>query len=412
MARRVLYCADVSGKGGALRHREAVVRLLARSGWEVDRVEGVSRPLRRVRAGAERAVRRGTLHRLVGSAVLLLNSAERFLGLVLRSVRRRPQVLLWRPGLFQFHGWLAAAVLRVPLVVELNAPAVQEAERFGDYAFAALAARIERRVLAAASRVVAVSDENAAHAGADGRCTVVPNGGGFIDEAEVRAAAAWARERCPLCASVEHGPVAVVIESFRGWHGDAERRAAVSALPPGWTTVVLGDGPGRADFLEWAASTHGGGVLAPGRVAAEGVQHVLYSHADLGFVLYAPMDGFYFSPLKLFDLLAHGVPVVATDIGQVGTVGREADTVELVRPGDLDALARTVHATAERIVAERWVRNAAPRRPETVLGSRYGWPHAVGGYARVLDEVRGTQTEGCEGSSDAATVSFAWVRTR
>jgi hypothetical protein len=122
-----------------------------------------------------------------------------------------------------------------------------------------------------------------------------------------------------------------------------------------------------------------------GRLPAHAVQHLLARHTDLGLVLYPKLETFYFSPLKLYDFLAHGVTTVATDIGQVGEVARgpHAPGVALVAAGDLDAVRRTVREAAGRPPAAR---STVPG----VLTSPFSWPAAVAGYAAALmDGVEG-----------------------
>lgn len=382
----VLYVADVSGVSGALRHRDAVVALLGDAGWRVEPVEGVSGPLRRLRSRTSDrsgAGKQGSVDRYLGTLLLLVNSLERLLRLLGRSVLRgRPDVVLWRPGLFQFHGHAAARLWRVPLVCEVNAPLAQEAGRFRDYVLLRLARWIEHRTVARTSSVVAVSEENALSVGRPDKTHVVHNGGGPLDDDEALDADRWGRTRCPVCRdpAATGRRHAVFLESFRGWHGDAERKVAVSALPEGWTALVIGSGPSHADFVDWALSSRAGKrVMALGHLPAHAVQHVLAVHADLGFVLYPPLESFYFSPLKLFDFLAHDVPVVATDLGQVGRIAREdpGAGIRLVAPGDLESLASTVR---------RICNGPSETAPTGGREGPYGWPATVEGYARVLTD--------------------------
>ncbi len=62
---------------------------------------------------------------------------------------------------------------------------------------------------------------------------------------------------------------------------------------------------------------------------------------DVAVSTHLPADPseFYFSPLKLFEYLACGVPVVAADIGQPSQILRAGETGYLYPPGDAAALA-------------------------------------------------------------------------
>jgi glycosyltransferase involved in cell wall biosynthesis len=66
-------------------------------------------------------------------------------------------------------------------------------------------------------------------------------------------------------------------------------------------------------------------------------------------------------PNKLFHAVRAGVPVVATDVGELAALVREHGVGELYRPGDGADLARAVRAARDRypeLVAA--VRRAAP----------------------------------------------------
>jgi glycosyltransferase involved in cell wall biosynthesis len=66
-------------------------------------------------------------------------------------------------------------------------------------------------------------------------------------------------------------------------------------------------------------------------------------------------------PNKLFHAVRAGVPVVATDVGELGALVREHGVGELYRPGDGADLARAVGAALEHYPAlVDAVRRAAP----------------------------------------------------
>ena len=60
---------------------------------------------------------------------------------------------------------------------------------------------------------------------------------------------------------------------------------------------------------------------------------------DVAVSSHLPLTDFYFSPSKLFEYLACGVPTVAADIGQPAHSYQQGETGLLYRPGDASSLA-------------------------------------------------------------------------
>jgi glycosyltransferase involved in cell wall biosynthesis len=93
---------------------------------------------------------------------------------------------------------------------------------------------------------------------------------------------------------------------------------------------------------------------------------------------YPDLDQFYFSPLKLLEYMAAGVPVVASNVGQISELIDDGVDGLLCKPGDANALTLALldilHAPAR---AERLARAAR----EKVEGY-YSWDSVV---ARMLE---------------------------
>jgi glycosyltransferase involved in cell wall biosynthesis len=256
---------------------------------------------------------------------------------------------------FALHTSAAAAAARllgIPHLVELNAPLVEEAQRYRDLDRAADADGLERAVLAGADVVLAVSGPVAEYAADRGarRTEVVPN--------------AVALERfTPVSPRETSRPVAVFAGSLRPWHGIdmlAEAWALLGANAP--ELLVVGGGAGR-ELLEAA----GGRVT--GAVPHAAVP-VLLAGADIGLVPYEADAPDYFSPLKLFEYLAAGLATVAADIPGVCEVVTE-ETAVLVPKGDARALADAVSA----LVADPERRRRLGEAGRALVAARHTWSH-------------------------------------
>ena len=74
---------------------------------------------------------------------------------------------------------------------------------------------------------------------------------------------------------------------------------------------------------------------------------------DLALAPYPKLPNFGFSPLKLYEYLAAGVPVIASDIGQIRLALEDGRWGRLVPPGDASALAAAVTSELSCIAAAR-----------------------------------------------------------
>jgi glycosyltransferase involved in cell wall biosynthesis len=82
---------------------------------------------------------------------------------------------------------------------------------------------------------------------------------------------------------------------------------------------------------------------------------------DVALLPYPALPDFGFSPLKLFEYLAAGAPVVASDLGQVRDVLEQGRWGRLVAPGDPDALAAGIRAVLDDLRGSRAIAAAARR---------------------------------------------------
>ncbi len=126
------------------------------------------------------------------------------------------------------------------------------------------------------------------------------------------------------------------IGSFRRFHAIEQAVLAASKVENS-LLLLVGDGPERATIRRYAREL-GVPVRFTGTIPHERVPEYLAA-MDVGLVLAAEGQPFHYSPLKLAEYLAAGLPVVAPDIAQIRD--RITDGVDgvLSTPGDADVLA-------------------------------------------------------------------------
>lgn len=150
------------------------------------------------------------------------------------------------------------------------------------------------------------------------------------------------------------GPVAVFLGSFRAWHGvphfvEAARRLIENGSKLSF--LAVGGGPDLDCMMEDVQDWH----LPYGRLVFTGPQpHEsipdLLALADIGVApfdleAHAPLRtfGFYWSPLKVFEYMATGLPVITIDVHPLDTIVRHEQEGILYKSGDIDGLVGSLH---------------------------------------------------------------------
>jgi glycosyltransferase involved in cell wall biosynthesis len=179
---------------------------------------------------------------------------------------------------------------------------------------------------------------------------------------------------------------AVFFGQFPAWQGIGTLLEAVAlpAWPGSLPLVFVGDGAMRP-AVEAAAATLPDRVTYLGRLPYADVAQVA-AHAAVSFVpMEAPARETMFSPLKLYESMACGVAVVASDVMGISEVVRESGSGVLFPAGDARALAE---ATA-RIVADPVAARDMGRRGREAVLARFSWHARAAERAHVVERVAG-----------------------
>ena len=379
---RIAYlCSDpgvpITGSKGASVHVRETCRALRQLGHDVRvlavrRGDGPSRglrlhelPLTRAGQAAGRLVRGDPQGGPGTSSALrsLLAAAAVTQGAVEPLRRWRPHLIYERYALFGTAGVEVSHLLGVPLVLEVNAPLSKEHAVHRALDLATTARAVEREVLTAADRVVAVSEPLRRWLIDLGvparRIRVLPNGVD-ADRFRVRISRVAARRQL----GVEPDELVVGFAgSLRRWHdvdGLIDAVARVRARKIKVTLVVVGDGPERARLERHGRRRLGNGCRFLGAVPHEAMPRLL-AGLDVAAAPYADAsEEFYFSPLKVVEYLAAARPVVAANVGPIRHCIRPGRSGWLYPPGDPDQFAEQLKAALAAPDAE--VLGAAGRR--------------------------------------------------
>jgi glycosyltransferase involved in cell wall biosynthesis len=275
-----------------------------------------------------------------------------------RLARFGSDALYERLALHSIAGATAAKRLRIPHLLELNAPLPEEAARYRRLEEPEEADRLEREALSAADLVFAVSPPLAAYAEARGASRV-----------EVLQNAASV-DRYPAPERNGANPAAVFVGSLRPWHGIetiAEAWRALGTSAP--RLLAVGDGPAAALLRGLPATVTG--PVPPARVPG------LLAGAAIGLAPYSLDAPRYFSPLKLFEYLAAGLATIVADLPAVTAVVDD-DSAVVIPCGDADALAEAVR----RLCADAAERRRLGENGRALVEAEHTWRHRA---RRILD---------------------------
>jgi glycosyltransferase involved in cell wall biosynthesis len=272
--------------------------------------------------------------------------------------------------------------LGIPLVLEVNAPLVREASRWRGLRDVSTHLERERETIRSADAVVAVSAALVDYVA--GRAPAVPvrrvsNG------ADVSAIAA---ARAARAATTRSEVVVGFVGSMKPWHGVRELLEAferVARRHPAAGLVFVGEGPEERALRERADANPDlrERVVFTGAVRHDEVPALLASF-DIGAAPYMPVDDFYFSPLKVIEYLAAGLPVVHPSIGELPEIVGDAGLAyDPHRPEALEAaLDRLI---GDQALRQRCSQAGVARAPE------HSWDCTAAAMEDVIGSVTANQ---------------------
>ncbi len=287
---------------------------------------------------------------------------------------RRVPFVWQRHDPFQFTGARLAQQLRCPLVMAVHAIHVDEARGWGVKrpVWGDVLRQAEVRLIDRADLIACVSDEMARDVQRllPQRAADVITIGSGIDNTHFRPDDELRKKRR---AALGFSADDIVI----GWHGSFRKfhglDTLIGALPrvlaavPHARVLLVGHGVHRDRLLARAAAL---GVrdrlLCPGEVPYGQIPEYLNA-MDIGVVLADQGDAFHYSPLKLYEYQASGLPIVASSAGELKRLEDGVDA-RLVDAGDIAQLAATLISLAGDANARRLM-GASARR----LGSAHTW---------------------------------------
>lgn len=271
-----------------------------------------------------------------------------------------------RYSLWSFAGMQYARTSGAPGLLEVNAPLIDEQARHRALVHRKAAERVAARACADATSIVAVSEEVAARISGSARTSprvhVVPNG---VDVARFRP------DVLPRLPAVPDTFTVGFVGTLKPWHGVSLLVRAFDLLARRHSNVrllIVGEGPGLQPLRDDLARR---GLLGISQLTgAVDPAHVpgLLASMNIAVAPYEEHTEFYFSPLKVFEYMSAGLPVVATRVGQLAGVIDDGVTGVLCS-ADAEALA----AALERLYEDEALRVRVGRAARARAVHAHSW---------------------------------------
>jgi glycosyltransferase involved in cell wall biosynthesis len=285
-----------------------------------------------------------------------------------------------RYSLWSCEALLRAKHMGIPSVLEVNAPLIEEQKKHRELARLGDAETIRDRAFWAATSIVAVSESVAAYVrdhlpvSMHDKVHVVPNG---VDTDRFHP------DVPPQSAQKDF--TIGFLGTLKPWHGLDSLLSAFELIHrrmPEATLRIVGDGPLRESLerqaqqqcpsmlarIQWMGSVHPNDV--PGHLTA----------LDVALAPYPESKDFYFSPLKIFEYMAAGRAIVASEIGQLQSIIDHDRNGLLYSPSNVRQLADRICFLADH--AE--VRNRLGKEARLTAVRNYSWNHTL---QAILDRV-------------------------
>ena len=392
---RVAYVSSdpgvsVLGTKGCSIHVQSVVREFLRRGFQVDLYA--------------RRLGDSTTIELPDVNVIRLESPDKNLDAeqreaALRLLDRQTRIALERNCpydlVYERHSLWSAAAMQyaqdrgIRSILEVNAPLVEEQSQHRGLCNRQEAEQISRDCFQSADSIVCVSKAVADYVRrfeiSSSKIRVIANG---VDPDRAQSAREMTRQRTEgRCEGTPVSPLRIgFLGTLRPWHGMRELGLAfreVHRRIPDAELLVIGDGPAREQLLTALGVEAAQATTITGKVAHTLVPDLL-GNVDIAVAPYPDLPGFYFSPLKILEYMAVGLPIVASRIGEIPNIISDRMSGLLVEPGNPDVLAAEVIRLAKNPAFASLLGDCAAK----AVQQRFTWKHVVSASLSLSTPIR------------------------
>ncbi|ACK68195.1 glycosyl transferase group 1 [Rippkaea orientalis PCC 8801] len=268
----------------------------------------------------------------------------------------------------------------IPGILEVNAPLILEQRQHRGLVHLEEAETVAKRVFNAATVIIAVSenikDYLTQYVKDTNKIKVIPNGVNphrFIPKMDNNPSSSEFTIGFVGSLKPWHG-LPILIEAFAQFHNNY----------PHSKLLIIGDGPERDRLLHEITHKNLQSVVELTGAVSPHLIPSLLTQIDVAVAPYPPMENFYFSPLKVYEYMIAGLPVVASRIGQLSELIEDGSNGLLCPPGDVNALATAL----EQLWRSPELRYQLGTQARQTILANYTWDQVVQRILQLAEHSR------------------------
>ncbi|MBC8184192.1 glycosyltransferase family 4 protein [candidate division KSB1 bacterium] len=302
--------------------------------------------------------------------------------------KQKPDLIIARLDLYLFSALLISKLKKIPLIIEADAPCVYEAREFHPqyWGIPNLAEFIEKLNLYQADLSICVSNEAKKYflkyGVPDQKLNVVTNGADinlFNNE--------FQNEKIISTYGLKNKIVIGFIGSFHLWHGVENLIHLIKqvvCINQRVVFLLVGQGGPMQSSIESFIETNNlsDKVIKTGYISHDEIPEYI-SAMDVVLAPYPGLKFFYYSPVKIFEYMACGKPVVSTKIGQIAELIEDGYNGMICSPDNLDEMYNKI----KRLVNEPGLRNRIGENARNSILQNHSWREKGRQLSKMCNEV-------------------------
>ncbi|MBN2010359.1 glycosyltransferase family 4 protein [candidate division KSB1 bacterium] len=299
-----------------------------------------------------------------------------------------PDLVIYRLSNYQFSALWVAKMLKIPVIIEADAPNMYEEKIYETQYWQPpwIGTFIETQVIKHSEMGICVSnvamDYFRNNGVPDEKICVISNGA-YPEKYDAARIENDIRAKFNFKDKVCIG----FVGTFHFWHGVENLFKIIREIATEFPNVVflmVGDGgPLKPAFTKFVQEENlENNVIFSGYVPFEKVAKYLVA-MDIVLAPYPNVEMFYYSPVKLFEYMAAGKPVIASALGQIAEMIEDGVSGKLCSPGNVEQMI----ASIKELIREPELRKKIGDNARQTILKHHTWQIKAQEWSQICHDV-------------------------